>query len=55
MASSFTKYVSNFAVYCGKNETEEVARAPREEARLAQKVVLDLVVDVQGKRHVISI
>jgi hypothetical protein len=55
MACSLTKYVWNFAVYCGKNEeTEEVACARRGEARLAQKVVLDLVVDIQDKGHVIS-
>jgi hypothetical protein len=38
-----------------KNEdTEEVARIAWGEARLAHKVVLNLVADVQGKEHVIS-
>jgi hypothetical protein len=50
MACSITKFVWNFAVYCGKNEdNKEVVRVAREKARLAYKVVLDLVADVQGK------
>jgi hypothetical protein len=56
MACSLTKYEWNYVVYCGKNEDmEEVACASRGDARLAQKVVLDLAIDIQGKEHVISI
>jgi hypothetical protein len=56
MACSVTKFVWNFALYCGKNEdNEEVARVARREARLAHKVVLNFAADVQGKGHVISI
>jgi hypothetical protein len=55
MACLVTKFVWNFAVYYGKTEeTEEVPRVTRGEARLAQKVVLDLVADVQDKDHAIS-
>jgi hypothetical protein len=40
-------------MYCGKEEgREDVVRIARGEAKLAQKVVLDLVQDVQGKGHV---
>jgi hypothetical protein len=47
--------VWNFAVYCGKNEeTEEVAHIARGEVHLTHKVVLDLVANVQGKEHIIS-
>lgn len=43
----YTKFMWNFAVYCGKNEdTEEVARIAWGEARLAHKVILNLAVDV---------
>ena len=42
-------------VYCEKTEeTEEVPRVARGEARLVHKVVLDLVADLQGKGHIIS-
>jgi hypothetical protein len=45
-----TKFVWNFAVYCGKTEdSEEVPHVARGEARLAHKVVLDLAAEVQGK------
>jgi hypothetical protein len=55
MACSVTKFVWNFAVYCGKtDETEKVPRIARREPRLAHKVVLDLAAEVQGKGHVIS-
>jgi hypothetical protein len=55
MACLVTKFVWNFAVYYGKTEeTEEVPRVTRGEARLARKVVLDLVADVQDKDHAIS-
>ena len=55
MAYSITKFVWNFAVYCGKNEdNEEMACVVWGEARLAHKVVLDLAADIQGKGHVIS-
>jgi hypothetical protein len=47
MACSVTKFVWNFAVYCGKTEEiEEVPRVARGEARLAHKVVLDLAAEV---------
>jgi hypothetical protein len=43
MACSITKFVWNFAVYCGKEEgKKDVACVAWEEAKLAQKVVLDL-------------
>jgi hypothetical protein len=48
-------FLWNFTTYCGKNgDIEEVACVARGEARLAHKVVLDLVKDVQGKGHVIN-
>ena len=44
---SVTKFVWNFAVYCIKTEeTEEVPCVARGEARLAQKVVLDLAAEI---------
>jgi hypothetical protein len=47
MVCSVPKFIRNFAMYCGKNEdTKEVVRVVQEEARLAHKVVLDLVTDV---------
>ena len=43
-------------MYCEKEEgREDVTRVARGEAKLVQKVVLDLVQDVQGKRHIITI
>ena len=42
-------------VYHGKTEdTEKVPHVARGEAHLAQKVVLDLAIELQGKGHVIS-
>jgi hypothetical protein len=47
MGCSVTKFVRNFAVYCGKTEeTEEVPRVARGEACWAQKIVLDLAAEV---------
>jgi hypothetical protein len=55
MACSVAKFVWNSAVYYGKTEeTEEVPRVARGEACLAQKVVLDLAAEVQGKGHIIN-
>jgi hypothetical protein len=55
MACSVTKFVWNFAIYCGKNkETEKVVCVARGEASLAYKVILDLAIELQGKGHVIS-
>jgi hypothetical protein len=55
MACSITKFVWNFAVYYRKEEgREDLAHVGQGEAKLAQKVVLDLAQDVQGKGHVIS-
>jgi hypothetical protein len=48
MACSLTKFVWNFAVYCGKEEEkEDVACIAWREARLAHKIVIDLAVDIQ--------
>ena len=56
MACSLTKFVWNFAVYCGKEEkSEDVAHIAREEACLVHRVVLDLAADVQGNGHIITL
>jgi hypothetical protein len=48
--------VKNFVIYCGKyEECEEVARVVYEEPRLAKKIILYLVVDVEGNKHIISL
>jgi hypothetical protein len=55
MTCSVTKFVWNFTVYCEKTEeTKEVPHVARGEACLAQKIILDLAAEVQGKGHVIS-
>jgi hypothetical protein len=47
MACSLTKFIWIFLVYCEKEkESEDEACVARREARLAHRIILDLVVDV---------
>jgi hypothetical protein len=55
LACSVTKFVWNFAIYCGKEEaTSTVEPIARGEPKLAHKVVMDLAKDIEGKWHVIA-
>jgi hypothetical protein len=55
LACSVIKFVWNFAIYCGKEEaTSTIEPIGRGEPKLAHKVVMELVKDIEGKGHVIA-
>jgi hypothetical protein len=55
LAYSVTKFVWNFAIYCGKVEaTSTVEPIGRGEPKLAHKVVMELSRDIEWKGHVIA-
>jgi hypothetical protein len=55
LACSVTKFVWNFAIYCGKEEAiSTVELIARREPKLAHKVVVELSRDIEGKGHVIA-
>jgi hypothetical protein len=55
LACSVTKFVWNFAIYCGKEEAiSTVEPIARGEPKLAHKVVVELSRDIEEKGHVIA-
>jgi hypothetical protein len=53
LADAVSKYVYNFAIYCGKSMENVVQPATRGEPRLAHNVVLNMVEGLDGKGHVV--
>ena len=50
------KFIWNFAIYCGKEETiSTVEPIARGELKLVHKVMMELSRDIEKKRHVIAI
>jgi hypothetical protein len=56
LACSVTKFIWNFAIYCGKKEAiSTVEPIARGEPKLTHKVVTELSRDIERKGHVIAI
>jgi hypothetical protein len=53
LADVVSKYVYNFAIYCGKTMERVAQLASRGEPRLAHNVVLNMVDGLDGKGHVV--
>ena len=52
-ANAVSKYVYNFAIYCGKNIEAVLQPSRRREPRLAHNVVVDTVDGLDGNGHVV--
>jgi hypothetical protein len=53
IADAISKYVYDFAIYCGKSVEAVLQPSVRGEPKLAHKVVLNLVDGLDGKGHVV--
>jgi hypothetical protein len=53
LADAVSKYVYNFAIYCGKSVEAVLQPSRRGEPRLAHNVVVDMVDGLDGRGHVV--